>query len=449
RERARASHKFVVTSNVSIGLDAQASTEFVGHHCLEQEAKVARLLVEGKIVDSIEAGQEASIVLDTSPFYAEKGGQVGDTGHIAGSGSRFSVTDTVSVPPDITVHKGTMIEGTLKTGDSVTAAVEDDRRADIARNHTATHLLHAALREVLGEHIQQRGSLVAPEHLRFDFSHPGAMTPEEIQNIQRTVNEKIRENHPVTSQQTDYKKAVEAGAVALFDEKYGDIVRVMTIGEPSVSTELCGGTHVAGTGEIGYFHILSEGSIGAGLRRIEAVTGRAAEELIEKRLKSLKNIAELLQSDTDEVAEKVSHLKNELAQGEKQLTRLESEKALGEAGELLGRVETIKGVKVLSARVAAENQDTMRQMADYFKDKLQSAVIVLGAESGGRPVFIAAVTDDLVKRGYNAGNIVREVSKMTGGGGGGKPNFAQAGGRDASKIDEALQLVKGLVERGD
>jgi alanyl-tRNA synthetase len=445
RARARAAARFDVGAAAgALRLDI-AGTEFVGYHTLEQTAAIMKILVDGKEAAKIEAGQEASVVLNRSPFYGEMGGQVGDVGEITGPSGRFTVTDTVRVPPDIIVHKGRVIEGNLTPGDGVRAAVDIDRRHDIARNHTATHLLQAALKQVLGGHIQQRGSMVAPDRLRFDFSHLAAMTPEEIRAVQQIVNDKVRRNLRVYDEETGYKQAVAAGAIALFDEKYGETVRVMRIGEPAVSTELCGGTHVDYTGEIGYFHILGESSIGAGLRRIEAVTGRQAENLMGWRLAALDEIAQALEASPQNAPSKVTALLAELEAEHKKVQSLESRLARHEAEALLASVETINGVRVLAARVTADSQSVLREMADLIRDRLGSAIIVLGAVSGGRPVFIAAVTDDLVKKGYNAGNIVRQVSQVTGGGGGGKPVFAQAGGKDAAKLDEALRLVRDLV----
>jgi alanyl-tRNA synthetase len=446
RERARASHKFdVVVGAAGLTKLNVESTEFVGYHTLEQKAKIVGLMVDGKEVDTVKAGQAASLILDTSPFYAEMGGQVGDTGEIRGPNGRFEVTDSVRVPPDIIIHQGKAVEGYLLKGDKVEAVVNIERRRDIASNHTGTHLLQAALRQVLGEHIQQRGSLVAPERLRFDFSHLAAMTQEEIKAVQRIVNEKIRQNLRVYDEETDYKKAVAAGAIALFDEKYGDTVRVMRIGEPAVSAELCGGTHVDFTGEIGYFHIISEGSIGAGLRRIEAVTGREAEALVDRRLSSLEGVAQSLEASPEDVQDKIAGLLAELEKERKHTLSLERELARKEAETLLDRVEVIKGVNVLAARVSSDSQPVLREMADFMRDRLKSAIVVLGAVIGERPVFIAAVTPDLVAKGYNAGDIVKQVSKVAGGGGGGKANFAQAGGKDKNRLDEALRLVKSLI----
>ncbi len=445
RERARATHKFDIAAGGGVTRLDVTGTEFVGYSCLAQKAKVIKILIDGKEIDTIEAGQSAGMVLDITPFYAEMGGQVGDTGEIAGPTGRFSVNASVRLQRDITVHQGKLIEGSLKVGDEVEALVDVERRHDIARNHTATHLLQAALRQVLGGHIQQRGSLVAPDRLRFDFSHLAAMTPDEIKAVQRIVNERVRQNIRVFDEETDYKKAVASGAIALFDEKYGDVVRVMRIGEPAVSAELCGGTHVSSTGEIGYFHILNEGSIGAGLRRIEAVTGRSAEALLEGRLSDLDVISHSLEASPEKVREKVEALLNELEKEKKRALSLEKTLSKNEAESLLGKVEVIKGINVLSARVSSDNQSVLREMADFLRDKMGSGIIVLGTISNDRPIFIAAVTPDLVAKGYNAGDIVKQVSQVTGGGGGGKPNFAQAGGRDKDKLDDALRLVKSLI----
>jgi alanyl-tRNA synthetase len=401
--------------------------------------------VNSKVVDSVAAEQKASIVLDVSPFYGEMGGQLGDTGEIIGQFGKFIVTNTVRLAPDIIVHQGNVVEGTFNTGEQVKAVVSEDRRRDIARNHTATHLLQAALRQVLGEHIQQRGSMVAPERLRFDFSHLTATTPDEIKTVEKIVNDKIRQNLAVSAEEMDYKQAVAGGATALFDEKYGDVVRVMRVGEPAVSTELCGGTHVNHTGEIGYFHILNEGSVGAGLRRIEAVTGREAEKFINERFSTLDDVARMLETTPEKAKEKLTGMMEQLDAQKKSAEKSEKDLARKEAEKLLAQVETIKGVKLVTARIASDNQQVLREMADYLRDSLQSGIVVLGMVSADRPVFIATVTPDLVAKGYNAGNIIREVSKVAGGGGGGKPNFAQAGGRDKHKLDDALALVKTLI----
>jgi alanyl-tRNA synthetase len=447
KEKAREAHKFKVEvggGEVEIhgGIEA---TSFVGHDNLIYKSNIASMAVKNKPAKKIEKGQQASLLLECTPFYGEMGGQVGDTGQIRGHNGLFEVTDTIQVPPGIIVHQGKVVEGYLSAGDEVEAVVETERRLDIARNHTATHLLQMALRQVLGEHVQQRGSLVAPHGLRFDFSHLKALSAKQIAGVNRVVNEQIRRNLPVYDEVVPYKEAIEAGAIALFDEKYGDTVRVLKIGEPFISAELCGGTHVSATGEIGIFHIISESSIGAGLRRIEAVTGREAEQYFAERLTDLERIARSLGSSTEEARDKVSGLAGELEQERKQRLALERELAKKTAESLLSQSEVVKGVKVLVARVPSSRMEMLREMSDLLRDKLGSAVVVLGTVYEGKPAFLAAVTPDLVAKGHDAGKIVKQVAAVTGGGGGGRPNLAQAGGRDKKKLDQALKLVKSLI----
>lgn len=413
---------------------------------LRQKSTILSLLVNDDSVDTVQEGQEAGLVLADTPFYGEMGGQVGDTGEIRGPAGRFTVTDTIRIPPDIIVHQGKVAGGSFTVGDEVEAEVDIERRLDIARNHTATHLLQAALRQVLGDHIQQRGSLVAPERFRFDFSHLVAMTPDEISEVQRIVNENIRRDLPVYDETIPHKQAIEEGAIALFDEKYSDMVRVLRIGRPPVSAELCGGTHVNTTGEIGFFQILSESSIGAGLRRIEAVTGRGAEEYINRRLSDVFRIAGYLETETDEVVEKTRSLLEDLKNETRRAGSLEVELAGRTAESLLSQVETVNGVNVLAAKVKNSRIEVLREMSDVLREKLKSVIVVLGSVYEDKPVFIAAVTRDLVDKGYNAGEIVKQVAKVTGGGGGGKAEIAQAGGRQKEKLDEALRQVTAIIK---
>jgi alanyl-tRNA synthetase len=435
RERAKASHRFVVEEGrltpggfETLSQDYIAS-KFVGYKDSFIAAKVIQIN-HGK-VNRLEQGQEGNIVLSETPFYGEMGGQVGDTGEISSPSGRFLVTNTIRILQDLIVHQGHVVSGSLTVGDEVEANVDKERRLDIARNHTATHLLQSALRQVLGGHVEQRGSLVAPERFRFDFSHPTALKREQIARVNRIVNEMVRQNLRVAAEDMPYKKAIDEGAIALFDEKYGDKVRVIKIGEPAVSAELCGGTHVAATGEIGLFYIISESSIGAGLRRIEAVTGRGAEAYFNERLADLQKTADNLEAELDNMRKQVLSLERELAK-----LRAES---------LLAQAEVIKGVKVLIARVPSSRLEILREMSDFIRDKLGSAIVVLGTVYEDKPTFLAAVTQDLVAKGYNAGEIVKQVAQVTGGGGGGKPNLAQAGGKQKDKLDEALKLVKGLI----
>ncbi len=448
RERAKAAHKFEVSLTAGIGLHAQLNTEktqFVGYHSLKHKSVISSLVAGNKSTNTIKKGQEAFVILEKTPFYGEMGGQVGDTGEISSATGRFSVTNTVRVPPDIIVHQGRVTEGSLAVGDEVEAEVDRERRLDIARNHTATHLLQLALRQVLDEHVQQRGSLVAPDRFRFDFSHLTAVTKEELQETQHIVNDRIRQNLAVYSEDIPSKKAIDEGAIALFDEKYGDVVRVVKIGEPVISAELCGGTHVASTGEIGFFQIISESSIGAGLRRIEAVTGREAEAFIDKHFSSLEKIAQSLGTSPDEAQDKASGLITELDKERRQRQALERELSKKIAESLLSQAEVTKGIKVLAVRVPPLRMPALREMCDLLREQLKSAVIVLGTVYEDKPAFLAAVTPDLVARGYNAGEIVKQVARVTGGSGGGKARLAQAGGKYKDKIDEALRLVKSLI----
>jgi len=448
RERARAARKFEVALKETTGLQEQLGIEvtpFVGSHSLKHDSVIIALFVDSESREGMSQGQEGSLILESTPFYGEMGGQVGDTGQIRSSSGRFSVTDTIRVPPDIIVHQGRVVQGDLAVGDEAEAEVDREQRLDIARNHTATHLLQMALRQVLGEHVEQRGSVVAPDRLRFDFSHLLAMTAEEIQKVNNIVNEKIRQNLRVYDEDVPYKKAIDEGAIALFDEKYGDVVRVLKIGEPFISAELCGGTHIASTGEIGFFHIVSESSIGAGLRRIEAVTGRGAEAFITHNFSSLEKIAQLLGTSPPSAQNKVSSLILELDEERKRRMAMERELSRTVADSLLGKAEVVHGVKVLVAKVPSSRLETLREMSDFFREQLKSVVVVLGTVYEDKPAFVAAVTPDLVAKGYNAGEIVKQVAKVTGGGGGGKAELAQAGGKDKDKLDEALQLVKKLI----
>ena len=449
RERARkaeliASGKGAASELASLSRSYEA-TPFVGYHDLKHRSVIIDLLVDGGTVDTVKKGQTVCLVLETTPFYGEMGGQLGDAGQIHGASGQFTVTDTIRIPPDIIVHQGQVSDGSLAVGDEVEAEVDEARRLDIARNHTATHLLQHALRNVLGEHVQQRGSLVTPDQFRFDFSHLNAMLREEIASVQHLVNEKIRQNLPVYDEEVPYKQAIAEGAIALFDEKYGDTVRVLRIGQPPISSELCGGTHVGSTGDIGFFQIVTESSIGAGLRRVEAVTGRGAEEFVNRRFTSLDNIAHYLHILPSEVETKVIEVATDSDTERRNREALEKELARMRVESLLGQVEEINGVKVLVARVPSSRIEILREMADFIRDKLKSVILVLGTISEESPVFLAAVTPDLVSRGYDAGKIVREVAKVAGGGGGGKPNLAQAGGKYKEKLDEALRLVKNLI----
>ncbi|MFC2068853.1 alanine--tRNA ligase [Chloroflexota bacterium] len=421
------------------------STEFVGFRYLKYKSFIKDILFNEQPTKTISKGQEAILLLETTPFYNEMGGQVGDTGQITSVSGNFLVTSTSKVLTDVTVHHGHVNEGRLTIGEEVEATVDEERRMDISRNHTATHLLQASLRLVLGKHVQQRGSLVTPNQLRFDFSHLTTLTHDELQQVQQIVNEFVRQDLTVYDETIPYNKAIEAGALALFGEKYGDTVRLLKIGKPPISIELCGGTHVCSTGEIGYFHINSTSSIGSGLKRIIALTGRGAEIFIERRLSDLEKTAKCLETEIDGILEKAYSLTAELKNECRQRQTLERERSKNIAESLLSQVETINQIQVLATQVTSASPQTLREMSDLLKSKLRSVIIVLGTIYEDKPAFLAVVTPDLIVRGYNASMIINQVAGITGGGGGGKPGLAQAGGKNKDKLGEALRLVKSLI----
>jgi alanyl-tRNA synthetase len=451
RERARAAHKFVLGEKAtaveysSLGLPA---TDFVCYKRTICKAKVLSLVVDGKPQEAASEGEHVEVVLDTTPFYAEMGGQVADTGEIIGKQGKLAVSDTIWANGEIIVHRGKVVDGAVFLGEKVTAEVDLSRRLDIARNHTATHLLHAALRQVLGSQVHQAGSLVAPDRFRFDFTYEAPVLKEELSQIQRIVNESIRRNLPVTKKEMPHSQAVAEGAIALFGEKYGDVVRTVKIGSAKspVSFEVCGGTHVDRSGDIGFFQIVSEGSIGSGMRRIEAVTGREAEKLIEERASMLDKVAHQLQVPAADVETKVAGILEELNSERKRAVVLERRLSKETAESLLDKAESVKGVSVLAAQASVSNMDALRHMGDVLKEKLGSGVVVLAAVWDDRPSFLAMVTPDLVSRGLNAGDIVKKVAQATGGSGGGRPQLGQGGGKDKDKLEQALKLVAKLVE---
>jgi alanyl-tRNA synthetase len=465
RARAGAGKKFSLTPTDRISIKDKVEkkltsepTKFVGDKRLKSSSKVRRILdqASGHIISSASKGQKVAVALEETPFYGEMGGQVGDTGKISAASGQIDVTNTIWSPygdlgEGAVIHMGQVVKGTISEGDPIEASVDEARRLDIARNHTATHLLQAALRQVLGGHIQQRGSLVHPDGFRFDFSHLKAISKPQLNEIQHIVNERIRANLPVRSKGVPYeqvKQAIDKGdVIALFDEKYEEEVRVLKIGEPPISAELCGGTHVKSTGEIGFFIITSESSVGTGLRRIEAVTGRKAEELLLERSLKLENVAEELKSSPSEVPDKVKALISELAAERKRSTALEKELSKYTVESLLSKTEQVNGITVLAAKVPSTSLPILREMGDLLRGRLKSSVIVLGAVHDGKPGFVSMVTPDLVNRGLHAGDIVKQVAAVTGGSGGGKADMAQAGGKDKSKLDEALELVKRLVRK--
>jgi alanyl-tRNA synthetase len=452
RERARARGVIVKPSPATAmatthGPKVVIRTRFVGYRKYSSRSKVRDLIINESSVRNIPAGNEVDVILNKTPFYGEMGGQVGDSGEINSQKGKVAVTNTLKTPSDVIIHRGEVVEGSISIGDEVEAKIDIAHRLDIARNHTATHLLQAALRQVVDTRIEQKGSLVEPERFRFDFSHLTPLSEEELKEIQRQVNEWIRLNLKVKAKKLPYTQAIAEGAIALFEEKYGEEVRMLEIGEPAISKELCGGTHVSSTGEIGILLITSESSIGTGLHRIEAVTGRKAESLIESRLTALQSTAKEIEGSLEEVPGKVKVLISELEAGRKRALSLERELSRRIAEDLLGQAEQVSGVTVLAAKVPALTMPILREMGDILRDRLKSAIVVLATVYNGKPNFLAMVTPDLVARGFHAGDIINQVAKVTGGGGGGKATMAQAGGKDATKIDEALKLVRKLIQK--
>lgn len=434
QERSRQSAQFEIVQNLPVDF---AGVEFSGYETTTDTGTVVGIQQGDERTGRLEAGEEGLVVLDRTPFYAEGGGQVGDTGRIESADGVFNVENTYSPQPGLVIHQGKVTAGALEIDTSVATTVDADRRANTARNHTATHLLHAALRGLLGDHVQQSGSLVAPDHLRFDFAHPEALTREQIQEVEQRVNAHIQANVPTEVDRLETSEAVAAGALALFGEKYGETVRVLSIG--NVSMELCGGTHVAATGTIGLLVIESESSIGAGLRRIEALTGPAAVRHIQQQNALLLDLSNALETPPQELVDRTAALREEIVQQRRQITRLERGQAGQQVEELIGTAEEVNGVKLVVGSVDVPNVDTFRELGDRIKDRLgDSGALLLGAVLNDRPQFLIMTTKGLSKRGVHAGNLVREVGKAAGGGGGGSPETAQAGGRDPAKLQEAL-----------
>ncbi len=416
----------------------------------EVEGKLLALVRDGTVVEDAEEGDRVEVILPRTVFYVESGGQVADTGVIVSTSEprwEVRIEDTRRPAAGVITHIGQVTKGRPHVGDEVIAAIDVQRRRDIMRNHTATHLLHAELQAELGEHARQAGSMVAPDRLRFDFTHPEGVTPEQLERVEAAVNRNILENYRLEIAFKDREEAMASGAMALFGEKYGEVVRTITIGESDpISYELCGGTHVGETGDIGLFLITSESSAAAGVRRIEAVTGRGAYELVQKRFRSLKQASHLLTSPPDEVPNKIMQLQDELDAARKRLAAQRQELAAGEFLRKLENAPVVAGVPVLTALLPNADAEALRAMTDRFRQHYSSGVVVVASAPDGRPVIIAAVTDDLVRRGLHAGEIVKTVAQVVGGGGGGRPNLAQAGGKDAAKLPEALGKVGPYVE---
>jgi alanyl-tRNA synthetase len=440
RERARAHSKFTLGKGLEFSGQA---TEFLGYDTLEMEAQIVALYKEGSQVSEIAAGDEALIVLDRTPFYAESGGQVGDVGELASDHGVYAVEDTQKIQAEVFGHKGRLATGRLAVGDTVTARVDREARSRAAYNHSATHLMHAALRTVLGKHVTQKGSLVSAERTRFDFSHPQAVSAEEIARIEDLVNAEIRRNSKVDTRLMKHDEAIKAGAMALFGEKYGDEVRVVGMGE--FSTELCGGTHVKRTGDIGLFKIVAEGGVAAGIRRVEAVTGPGAVAFIQAQDSALREVASSLKAQPEEITGKLAQIQEHVRQLEKELARFKSKLASSQGDDLAEQAQEVAGVKVLAAAIEGGDAKSLRELADKLRDKLKSCALVLGSAADGKVTLIAAVTADLTAK-VKAGELVNHVALQVGGKGGGRPDMAQAGGNQPENLAPALHTVAGWVK---
>jgi alanyl-tRNA synthetase len=439
RKRARAASKFSAASGEGISTDAQS--EFLGYSGTDGSSEVIGIFKNGVAAELLENGESGAMILSATPFYAESGGQIGDAGILVNDGKIFSVSDTQK-SGDAIVHFGMVEAGDFRVGDEVEAIVDADRRQATRLNHSATHLMHAALREILGEHVQQKGSLVTPDKLRFDFSHLEAVSADELQAIEDSVNAQIRANVAADTQVMTYDDAIESGAVALFGEKYGDQVRVLRFGDFSV--ELCGGTHVDRTGDIGLFKITAEGGVASGVRRIEAVTGRAAVAWVDGQQQTLQQIAGMLRSQPDQIGNKVEQLLKRNKELEKDLAAARQALITGGSGDGAEDVMDVAGVKLLVNRIDGADAKTLREAVDRYKDKLQSAIVVLGSVDNGVVRLAAGVTKDHTDR-VKAGDLIKPVAEQVGGKGGGRPDFAQAGGSDAAALDAALQSVSAWV----
>ena len=442
RKRAQQASNFGTDYNEQLKLDD--TTEFTGYEHIEGRGTITSLVVDGQTVESAGAGQEILVVLDNTPFYAESGGQIGDSGTLSVGDAIIDVKDTVKIG-NAFGHQGTVSAGTIKVGDVASAQIDAERRQAIALNHSVTHLLHAVLRNEIGDHVTQKGSLVAAERLRFDFSHYEGVTREQLFNIERLVNEQIRLNNPVATQLMDLEAAKEAGAMALFGEKYDDQVRVVSMGE--LSTELCGGTHVKQTGDIGLFKIVSEAGIAAGVRRIEAVTGEAAIAHMQQMNANLDQAAAIVKGDSQSLVEKTSALLDRSKQLEKELAQLKAQLASQQGANLVDQAVDINGTKVLVAKLDGVDPKALRGSVDELKNKLGSGIIVLGVADGAKVSLVAGVTKDLTGK-VKAGELVNMVAQQVGGKGGGRPDMAMAGGSDSQALPGALESVNGwLSER--
>ena len=448
RTRARSSRETTnymgADATVYDQIDPAVTTEFDGYDKLTLESEISVLTTEEELTDSLMEGQRGTIITKVTPFYGTMGGQQGDVGVISSDQGSFQVEDTIHLRGGKVGHVGIMTGGMLKAGDTVTLCVDREKRLDTAKNHSATHLLQKALKTVLGSHVEQKGSLVTPDRLRFDFAHFQAMTEEEIARTEALVNEEIQANLAVTTQIMSLEEAKKSGAMALFGEKYSDEVRVVSMGD--FSRELCGGTHVSNTGVISLFKIVSESGIAAGVRRIEALTGNGVLAYYKEMETRLAAAASLLKTSPAELTDKIAHLQAELKAAHSENESLKSKLAQDSLGDVMDKVTEIKGVKVLASSLADVDMNGLRDLGDQLKEKLGEGVVVLIADNGGKVNLMATATKGALDKGVHAGNLIKAVAACVGGGGGGRPQMAQAGGKDASKIPEALQKVAAVLE---
>lgn len=446
RQRARSARQESGSMQLQddvLGRIEETST-FTGYDTLTDTGKVTAIVKDGEKVDFASMGSSVQFMLSRTPFYAESGGQLADQGTVSADGATVQVTNVKKAPNGQHLHIGEVTEGALKTGAEVTAEVTERKRKAIIKNHTATHLLHQALKDVLGEHVNQAGSYVGEDRLRFDFSHFGQMTEEEVEQVEDIVNRKVWASIPVETMNTSIDRAKEMGAMALFGEKYGKEVRVVQVGDYSL--ELCGGCHVRNTAEIGLFKLVSEAGIGAGIRRVEAVTGKGAYEYMNSQLEILKEAASSLKTNMTEVPDRITQLQKQMKDKDKELASLSAKLSNLEAGSIQDDVEDVNGISVLYKQVEAKDMNALRQTVDTLKEKIPSGIIVIGAVTGEKVSIVASVSNDLVKDGYHAGNLVKEVAGACGGGGGGRPDMAQAGGKNPQALPAALKMVPDLIK---
>jgi alanyl-tRNA synthetase len=443
RARSRSVATFDQISEAYKGLSARGiKPEFVGYDSLSGESEILVMVADGNEISTAAEGQQVEVVTASTPFYAESGGQVGDTGKITAPGFEMEVIDTVKDPTGLIIHKGNVLAGQIKKGQTVTLQVDRAKREATALNHTATHILHAVLRQVLGEHVKQAGSLVAPDRLRFDFTHFSQVDPDTLDSIERLVNRRIRENLPTSTQEMDAEDAFKSGATALFEEKYGDRVRVVALTD--FSRELCGGTHTGQSGNIGLFRIVGESSVASGVRRIEALTGEAALVYTQQAARILQDTAHLIKEKPPGVPRRVKKMLSDLKAFEKEVEHLKTKAASEAGGTSTDAVKSINGVKVMAQSVAVDTPAALRNLADQYKDKIKTGIVALGSKSGSKAMLIVAVTKDLTAK-YHAGNIVKEIAAVVGGSGGGRPDMAQAGGTRPEHLEQALAKVYEVV----